>query len=125
YAHALGPVVWGVVAGGAAAFAVIGVVFSGRKVGEGVGQLAFWMIVLALVGSLALVLGGALGMYSWHLDLFTTGIAFVAFLLFAAYDASRVREYPDEYRAAVNLLVDMVGIVVELLRLVWLLQRRD
>ncbi len=127
YAYALGPIAWGIVAGGAAAFALIGLAFSqeDRSVGEGVGRAAFWMILLSLVGSIALIIGGIFGWYSWHLDLLTTGIAFVGFLLFAAYDASRVRTYPDEYRAATALLIDLVGIIVELLRLVLLLQRRD
>ena len=125
YAQALGPIAWGVVAGGAAAFAVIGVVFSERDVDESVGTIASGMIILALAGSLILLIGGFFGFYSWHLDLFTTGVAFVAFLLFAAHDASRVRQRPDEYSAAAGLLIDLVGVIIELLRLVWLLFQRE
>ncbi len=127
YAYYLGPIAYAVVAGGALAFALIALYFGSedRHVGEGVGAAAFWMIILALIGSLALLVGSLFGWYSWHLDLATTGISLIAFALFAAYDASRVREYPDEYRAAVSLLIDMVGMIVELLRLLLLLQRRD
>ena len=125
YAYGLGPVVWGVVAGGAVAFAIIGILFSDREVGEGVGKLAFAAIITALLASLGLLVMGIFGKYSWHLDLLAAAAGFVGFMLFAVYDASKVRGYPDEYRAAVNLLIDMVGMVVELLRLVWLLQRRE
>ncbi len=127
YAYYLGAIAYAVVAGGALAFALIALYFGseGRHVGGGVGAAAFGMIVLALIGSLALVVGSFFNWYSWHIDLATTAIALIAFALFAAYDASRVREYPDEYRAAVSLLMDMVGLIMELLRLLFLLQRRD
>lgn len=125
YAQSLGPIAWGVVAGGALAFALIGFTFSERELGEGIDKAALAMIFIAFIGSLAVTASGFLGVYSWHLDLFATGAGFVGFLLFAAYDASKVRQYPDEYRAAMNLLIDLVGMIVELLRLVWLLQNRE
>ncbi|MDN5358257.1 MAG: hypothetical protein PWP76_100 [Candidatus Diapherotrites archaeon] len=124
-AAAYGPIVFGIVAGGALAFAVAALVFNEREVGESAGRAAFALIVIALIGSLALVIGSFFQWYSYELDLVTTVIALIAFLLFAAYDASKVRQYPDEYRAAVQLLIDLVGIVVELLRLFVLTRERE
>ncbi len=125
YAAYLGAVVAGVVLGAAIAFAAVGLFFNQRSVDARVGSAAFWAILLSLFGSITLLIGGLLGWYSWHLDLGAAIVGLIGFALFAVYDASRVRYYDNEYRAAVQLLIDLVGIVVELLRILLLLQRRD